>query len=224
MSVLLILIQAAVAGIALGFIMSIPLGPSGIESVKRSIAKGYWEGFKVSIGAISADVFYILIINAGLLNVLSKNRKTESLFWIISGLLMIIIGYNSMRHHFQNDTLVSKYEKKEGNSHPYITGFIMTATNPTTPSLWLMMSGTFFRTWYQINKFSSYVFVVSIILGMVLWFALLNFLAVKGFKVLSPTNSNKTISFLMWLIIITGFLFIIWGILKFFNIFQIIPF
>lgn len=225
MNIFLVLIEAAIVGIVIGFLMSIPLGPSGIESVKRTISKGYLEGFRVSIGAVSADVFYILLINAGLLNILSRNKRTESLFWIISGLLLVIIGYNSMKNHFEEDSIVSKYENKKSSSHPYITGFIMTATNPMTPSLWLTISSLWltvskilFKSWYQIGKMSYYVFIVSIILGMVLWFALLNFLAYKGFNILSPSKSHKTISFLMWTIIVIGFGFIIWGMLRFFDI------
>lgn len=66
------------------------MGPSGLESVSRSISKGFKEGFKVSLGAVSADITYIVIINLGLFTILTRNPKFHSLFWIVSGIVLII--------------------------------------------------------------------------------------------------------------------------------------
>lgn len=82
--------QAIAVGFSYGFIASIPIGPSGLESVSRSISNGFREGFKVSLGAISADIVYIIIINLGIFTILSKNPKFESLFWIVSGIILVL--------------------------------------------------------------------------------------------------------------------------------------
>lgn len=213
MNMLILLTKSVVIGIATGFVMSIPIGPGGIESVKRTVSKNYWEGLKVSLGAISADVLYLLLINAGLANLLNRNRHTEAFFWIISGLLLSFIGYNSLINHNGNENFITKFMKNSNiSSLSFVTGFMITATNPMTPSIWLTMSGTVLKAWYHINKFAYYVFIISIIIGMILWFALLNFLAYKGFNILSPKKSKGTVSFLMWGIILTGFAFIFWGL------------
>lgn len=222
MSMILLLIKAASIGVATGFIMSIPIGPSGIESVKRTLSMGFKEGFKVSLGAIGADVFYLLLINAGLANLLDRNRKTEAIFWIISGLLLSLIGYNSIRNHKGNTTVFSRFMKNSNlSSFPFVTGFMITATNPMTPSIWLALSGTVLKAWYHISKPGYFVFILFIIIGMILWFFLLNFLAYKGFNILSHEKSTSTISFLMLGTIFTGFAFIVWGIYRYFD-FQIL--
>ena len=218
MNMFLLLIKAATIGVATGFIMSIPIGPSGIEAVKRTLSMSFKEGFKVSLGAICADVFYLLLINAGLANLLNRNRKTEAMFWIISGLLLSLIGYNSIRNHNGNSTVFSRFMKNSNlNSLPFVTGFIITASNPMTPSIWLALSGTVLKAWYHISKPGYFVFIFSIIIGMILWFSLLNFLAYKGFNVLSIEKSTSTLSFLMLGTIFTGFAFIIWGIYRYFD-------
>ena len=45
---LLTICKAIFIGFLTGFTASIPLGPSGLESVNRSMSKGFREGFKVS--------------------------------------------------------------------------------------------------------------------------------------------------------------------------------
>ncbi len=224
MNMLILLLKATVLGITTGFVMSIPIGPSGIESVKRTLSMGYSEGLKVSLGAISADVFYLLLINAGLANILNRNRKTEAIFWIISGLLLSLIGYNSIRNHKGNSTVFSRFIKNSNmSSLSFATGFMITVSNPMTPSIWLAMSGTVLKAWYHISKSGYFVFIFSIIVGMVLWFSLLNFLAYKGFNILSHEKSTNTVSFLMLGTILTGFAFIIWGIYRYFD-FHILMF
>lgn len=84
------ILKAILIGFFTGFVASIPLGPSGLESVSRSISKGFKEGFKVSLGAVSADITYIVIINLGLFTILTRNPKFHSLFWIVSGIVLII--------------------------------------------------------------------------------------------------------------------------------------
>ena len=77
---LLTICKAIFIGFLTGFTASIPLGPSGLESVNRSMSKGFREGFKVSLGAVSADLLYIVIINLGLFTLLSKHRNFQSIF------------------------------------------------------------------------------------------------------------------------------------------------
>lgn len=216
MNIITLIIKAIFFGITTGFILSIPIGPAAIESIKRTVSKSFKEGFTVSLGALSADVFYLLLINCGLANILSHNRRTESLFWIISGLILTLIGYTSIKHKNGNETFISRLMKNLNlSSLPFLAGFLITASNPMTPTVWLTLSGTVIRAWYYINKTCYYIFIISILIGMVLWFALLNFLAYKGFNLLSTNKSHKTISLLMWCTVFVGLLFIGYGFYDF---------
>ena len=210
------ILKAILTGCFTGFIISIPLGPAGLESVKRTISKGYKEGFSVSLGALSADVAYLLLINGGLANLLSKNRKTEALFWIFSGLILSIIGYFQIKSKGSDEgfklNFLTKFNIK---SMPFLTGFIITFSNPMTPSLWLALSGTVIRAWYHVGLVFYYTFIISIIAGMVAWFAILNYLALKGFKILNPDLSKGASNVLKFSIFIIGIVFVVFGIIKF---------
>lgn len=217
MILFLTILKAIFLGYITGFIISIPLGPAGIESVKRTISKGYKEGFCVSLGSLFADVVYLFLINCGLSSLLSKNKKTEALFWIISGLILCYIGYTSIRDQRQSLNFLPKgLSKKTSASFPFIAGFIITFSNPMTLTTWLFMSGTVIRAWYYVNLTCYYIFIISIMSGMVTWFALLNYFALKGVKVLTPSTSRKTSAILMICVFFVGIIFTLFGFVRIF--------
>ena len=209
------ILKAIFFGYITGFIISIPLGPAGIESVKRTISSGYKEGFSVSLGSLFADVVYIFLINCGLSSLLSKNKKTEALFWIISGLILCYIGYTSIKNQSESmKFLPNRLNSNTSVSLPFLSGFMITFSNPMTLSTWLFMSGTVIRAWYYVNLTCYYIFILSIMCGMVTWFALLNYFALKGVKILTPSTSRKTSVILMICIFFVGIIFTLFGFLR----------
>lgn len=205
--------KAILIGFFTGFIASIPLGPSGLESVSRSMSKGFKEGFKVSLGAVSADIAYIIIINLGLLTIFTKNPKFHSLFWIISGIVLII----STKISFKSKQSSSKLERSiyRHASNGFLTGFLITFLNPTTPSLWIALSGTVFNVWKHHGRIFFIFSISSMIIGSITWFCLLNILVSKGIKKLNPNHTNNTTKFLDYFLLILGIIFVIWGIYKY---------
>jgi threonine/homoserine/homoserine lactone efflux protein len=206
--------KAIFFGIATGLMVALPLGPAGIESVKRSVSSGYKEGFKVALGAIFADLFYLLVINAGLANILNSNKRTEALFWIISGIILSLIGYISMRSHKEDDYIIKLLKDSKLGSMPFLSGFFITLSNPMTPSLWITLSGTVIRAWYYVSKLTYYLFMFSIIFGMIAWFALLNYMVLKGIKTLKPSHFHMTSRLLTIFNFLIGIGFILFGILN----------
>jgi len=211
MNCFLTFLKALVTGIFTGLIASIPLGPAGIESIKRTITKGYKTGFALSLGALSADATYLVLINCGLSNLLSANKKTEALFWIISGIILSLIGYSSIKKgaHPRNNNIRRK------KSSPFLAGYFIVLTNPMTPSLWLTLSGTAIKAWQLVGKVYYITYMVSIMAGMVIWFAVLNLFAYKGIKFFSPSNTDKTSFLLKYLILGIGFAFVLFGFVMF---------
>lgn len=207
------IIKALLWGFFTGFTASIPLGPSGLESVSRSISKGFKEGFKVSLGAVSADMIYIIIINLGLFTILEKNHKFYSLFWILSGFILVITNIISRRS--KHSDLKEKNFLYRHASSSFLTGFFITFLNPTTPSLWLALSGTLFTVWRHNGKMFFLLSISSMIIGSITWFCFLNILVSKGIKKFKPNIINSTTKVLDHLLLALGIVFIIGGIYKF---------
>ena len=210
---LLNVLSAILVGFPTGFIASIPLGPSGLESVNRSISNGFIAGFKVSLGAVCADLFYLVVINLGLFNILSNHKHFEGFFWIFSGIILILFSRISCKSNSSN----SKLKKTLYNytSNGFLAGFLITLLNPTTPSLWIALSGTILSLWRLKGRIFFIFSFSSMILGSLTWFCLLNILASKGFRTLKSDYTNITSRLLNYFLLMLGILFIIWGTYKF---------
>ncbi|SFD19241.1 LysE family transporter [Clostridium uliginosum] len=208
-----IIFKSIFIGFFTGFIASIPLGPSGLESINRSISHGFKEGYKVSLGAVSADIFYIIVINLGLLKILSHNQRFEGLFWIVSGFVLILFNKISKKTVSSNSNTRKLCTHHASNS--FFTGFFITLLNPTTPSLWIAISGTVLSVWRLHGRLYYSFALCSMILGSISWFFILNFLAIKGVKMLKSDFSAKTSQILNYLLFILGIFFIILGLFKF---------
>lgn len=208
------ILKAIAVGFFTGFVASIPLGPSGLESVNRSISHGFRSGLKVSLGAVSADITYIIIINLGIFNIFNNHPRFEGLFWIISGIVLFIFSRISSKSsnssHSKFENVLSQY-----TSNGFLAGFLITFLNPTTPSLWIALSGTVLSLWRIRGKIFFIFSVTSMIIGSITWFCLLNILASKGFKSLKTDYTKNTSNLLNHFLLILGVIFILWGFYKF---------
>lgn len=207
------ILKAILIGFPTGFLASIPLGPSGLESVNRSISNGFNSGFKVSLGSVCADFIYLIIINLGLFNMLSNHHNLESLFWIISGVILLLFNRLSCKTVNSN----SKFQKilYRYTSNGFLVGFLITFLNPTTPSLWIALSGTVLSIWRLHGRMFFIFSVSSMILGSIAWFCLLNILASKGFRTLKSDYANITSKLLNYFLLGLAIIFIIFGTYKF---------
>lgn len=207
------ILKAISFGFFTGFVASIPLGPSGLESVSRSISKGFKEGFKVSLGAVSADIVYIIIINLGLFTILTSHSKLYNLFWIVSGIVLVLSNRVSFKSTKSETELEKSISKRTSNG--FITGFLITFLNPSTPSLWIALSGTVFTVWRHHGSTFFILSIASMIVGSITWFCFLNISVSKGIKKFKPNYVNNTTKLLDYFLFALGIIFIIGGIYKF---------
>lgn len=211
-----IVVKAIFVGLFTGLILALPLGPAGLESVKRTISKGYKEGILVALGAISVDALDIILINFGVFNLLNANKRLESLFWIICGSILALIGYKSIKSAKKGEDGFKPRIVKNGkfSSMPYMTGFLITMSNPLTHSLWITMSGTVIRAWYYKGNAPYIAFIASMIGGMIIWFLILNYLALRGQRFVASSTSKIVSLIIAWVIFGIGAAFILYGLIK----------
>lgn len=205
--------KAILIGFFTGFMASIPLGPSGLESVSRSITNGFREGFKVSLGAVSADIVYIIIINLGFFTIFTRSPRFHSLFWIISGIVLIIstrISLKAKKAHLTDSAFNFRHA-----SNGFLTGFFITFLNPTTPSLWIALSGTVFNVWRNHGRLFFMTSISAMIIGSITWFCFLNILVSRGVKKFNPKFTDHTTTILDYFLLILGIIFVILGVYKY---------
>lgn len=200
------IIKAPFVGFLSGLFASIPLGPAGLEAVNRSLSKGFWSGFKVSIGALFADYTYLLIINLGLFSIFNSNKFSEGLFWLISGIILIIFA------RFSKKNKVSTKLVNSSKSKGFISGFVITLINPLTFSFWLAFSGTVGTVWKSYGYVFFCIALLFMVIGSISWLIALNVLASKGLKLLKKDINNKASSLLTYILYVIGICFVIYGI------------
>lgn len=212
-----IILKALFSGILMGIILSIPIGPAALESVKRTISMGIKEGLLVVLGAVSGDALDLILINFGIFELLNRSKNTEAIFWVISGIILALIGYFSIKReksgkHLELERAV--IENSRMKSMSYLSGFLMVLSNPLSHSMWITLSGTVIRIWNDIGGVAYYLFIFSILLGMFMWMAMLNLFALTGNKKISVVSTNRISNALMWIIFAVGIIFVVFGLFK----------
>lgn len=214
----ILLIRALYTGLATGIVIAIPMGPAGIESVRWTISKGFKNGIKIAIGALIADAIDVILINFGLLELIEVNKLLEVFFWMLAGVIIFFIGYKAIKNKRikSDEDEEDDLEKKEVQSRPVLTGFIVNFSNPMTHFFWLTLSSTVIRVWRHAGRLPYFIFAVSMLSGMFVSLFGINFLVSKGRKIAPPKASGKLSDLLDYGITAIGIGFFAYGIYKFY--------
>lgn len=208
------ILNAIAIGSLTGICASIPLGPAGMESIKNSINKGFWSGFQISIGAILADYIYIFLIHFGLAKVLALNKNIEGMFWVISGCILFIFNKISKNTENKRSKLDENIESKF-KVPSWVHGFLITFLNPSTPSVWIALSGTIMSVWLANGSKFYYFALASMFLTTIFYFICLNLLASKGLKKLAgDTITTSASNIIYWILYLLSIGFILFGLFK----------
>ncbi|MPQ43771.1 LysE family translocator [Clostridium tarantellae] len=200
--------KAILSGLSTGIIVAIPLGPAAVEAVSQSLSNGFKSGFKVSLGAITADYLYIILINFGLVQLLSVNNKIESFFWIISGIILLLINLLNKTNAKEN------YDVRSNSLSTFWNGFLITFINPMTLSLWMAISATVINIWRNSGNIFLLIATTSMFCGTLVWFIILNFLAARGGSIVKKDLTTKTSLLVKFFMIFLGLAFILYGLFK----------
>ena len=79
-------------GIAIGIIISAPMGPVGILCVQRTLEKGRRTGFYTGVGAALSDLFYCLLTGFGLSFIEEFLTRNSNIIQLIGRLVLIAFG------------------------------------------------------------------------------------------------------------------------------------
>lgn len=72
------IVKVIIAGLAIGILISAPMGPIGMLCIQRTLNKGRASGFFTGVGAAFSDLLYSLLTGFGLsfvINFIEKIRR-----------------------------------------------------------------------------------------------------------------------------------------------------
>lgn len=191
-------------GLAIGVIISAPMGPVGILCVQRTLGKGRRAGFFTGIGAAISDLFYCLLTGFGLSFIEDFLEKNQNIIQLIGSVVLIIFGIYLFKSN-PNRTIKKPGDEIISPSKNILNGFLFTFSNPL---IIFLIIGLFARFNFMLPDILAFHYVIGyacIFGGALLWWWVVTYIIDKiraHFNLRSMYMINK----------VTGTIIMIFGI------------
>lgn len=193
-------------GLAIGVIISAPMGPVGILCVQRTLEKGRKPGLFTGIGAAISDLFYCLLTGFGLSLIEDFLKANQNLIQIVGSIVIAAFGVylfksNPSRNLKKPDT------SRTSGKRDIIKGFLFTVSNPL---IIFLIIGLFARFNFLLPEISLPQYIIGylcIILGALGWWWLVSFFVNKvraHFNLRSMWLINKVTGSIIMIFAIVG--------------------
>jgi threonine/homoserine/homoserine lactone efflux protein len=128
-------IMLAIEGVAIGFLIAVPVGPAAVLCIRRSITVGAVAGYMTGIGAALGDAVFGAVAAFGLSFVEQFVHERERWLIGIGGVGLMIMGWTTMRHRPRTvgDPVADDREHRVSTHFQYASSsFFITVFNPLT--------------------------------------------------------------------------------------------
>ena len=201
-----------IRGLAIGILVSAPMGPIGILCIQRTLNKGRWSGFVTGLGAALSDLIYALLTGLGMSIVIEFIEANQN---ILGSLVLVGFGLYLYR---QNPAKNIRKANSSINTftQDFITAFLLTFSNPLILFLYIGLFARFNFFLPESQLGHHVVGYLSILLGAVSWWFLITYVINKvraRFNVRSIWLINRGIGIIIIIMSIVGF---VWGIKDYF--------
>lgn len=162
-------------GIAIGILISAPMGPVGMLCIQRTLNKGRWAGFFTGIGAAISDLVYCLITGLGLSLITDFIESHDLLLKILGSLVLVAFGLYLFRKN-PTRTLKPASEQSSNFWSDFVSGFFFTLSNPLILFfiIGLFARFNFFQPEMEIYHYATGY--ISILSGALLWWYMITLL------------------------------------------------
>lgn len=195
-------------GLAIGILISAPMGPIGMLVIQRTLLKGRWPAFFTGIGAAFSDLAYCLLTGLGISFITDFIETHQFGLQILGGIVLAAFGLYLFR---KNPTRALNNTSSVPTSNNYvtdtITGFLLTFSNPL---ILFFIIGLFARFNFILTEYGTHHYIVGymmIFVGALLWWylvtTLVNMLR-QRFNVRSLWLINRIIGGVLILMAVVG--------------------
>ena len=172
-----VLLQALIAGIVCGFVVSVPVGPVNLTVINQALRSGFVRALLVGLGAIFAETIYATVLLTGHSLIPDKSFVRDALR-ATSVVVIVGVGLRSLLfkpEKFQaSEATAEKVGERWHHPQAFLLGFILTISNLMLVVLWATLAAVLFaREWVSRAFLSRAVCSVGVFLGGAGWFALL---------------------------------------------------
>ena len=190
------------AYIFLGVSLAAPIGPVNAAQLDTGIKNGFFHAWIFGIGALAADVLYMIMVYFGIGQIIDF-PPVKLFLWSFGCFVLTYTGVESLLSLHKIE-LSLRYGKKNRLRRSLLSGFFMSLLNPLTILFWLGIYGsvlaesakTFAGNQIIINS-------VAIIAGIILWDTIMatissgarRLLSIRLLKIISIISSLSMIGF-----------------------------
>lgn len=194
-------------GLAIGAMISAPMGPVGMLIIQRTLSKGRWPAMFTGIGAALSDLVYCLLAGLGLSFVTDFIESQQLWLQLGGGIVLAVFAAFLFR---KNPTRSLKSMKQTTASSLWsdlVTGFLFTFSNPL---ILFFIVGLFARFCIILPDYGLHHYIcvyVSIMLGALMWWYGVTWLVNKlrrRFNVRSMGLVNRLIAVVLFVMGIVG--------------------
>ena len=195
-----------IRGLAIGILISAPMGPIGMLCIQRTLDKGKFPAFFTGVGAALSDIFYCLLTGLGLSFITDFIETHQILLKIIGSLVIIACGIYLIK---KNPSRSLKKPTAQSNTYwsDIVSGFFLTLSNPL---ILFFIIGLFARFNFMLPEFKYYHYIVgylSIFIGAIIWWFTITSAVNKvraHFNIRSMKIVNRVIAILLIVMAIIG--------------------
>ncbi len=186
----------------LGLSLSAPLGPINAAQLDKGLRGGFMPAWIVGLGAVSADIIYMLLVYFGLIHLLDA-PFVKVFLWLFGFFVLVYSGVNSIK----NTREISGIEMRGNDvslSKSYLSGFLMSLFNPLSILFWLGIYGSILaKVVSEYPMQQLLIYSGAIVLGILLWDVVMaaasslfrKFLTVRVLKAISVLSGLSLIGF-----------------------------
>lgn len=201
-------------GLAIGIIISAPMGPVGILCVQRTLDKGRKTGLYTGLGAAISDLLYCLLTGFGLSFIEEFLERNSNIIQLVGSLVLIGFGVYLFKSN-PSRKLKKPAEQRIPAGRNILNGFLFTVSNPL---IIFLIIGLFARFNFLMPDIKFYHYIIGFIfifLGALLWWYLVTFFVDKvraHFNLRSMWLINKIIGSVIFLFAIVGIITAVTGL------------
>ena len=153
--------------VLLGLSLSAPIGPINAAQLDKGIKSGFLHAWLLGVGALLADVLYMMLVYLGVAHFLNTSFM-KTFLWLFGCFVLTYTGIESVLNAGKLTT--SKKKADESVFKSFISGFFMSVSNPLTILFWLGIYGSILAKTaasYSTNELMLYS--CAMIIGILLW-------------------------------------------------------
>lgn len=194
-------------GIAVGALISAPMGPIGMLVIQRTLSKGRLPGFFTGLGASVSDLVYCLLTGFCMSFVTGFIDRHEILIQLIGGVVLGAFGFYLFKKNPTRALKTADVPPATSFWSDAISGFFLTFSNPLILFfiIGLFARFNFMQPEYQLHHYiAAYLCIIG---GAVGWWYLITLLVsrLKGrFNVRSLWLINRIIAGLLFVMALAG--------------------